>query len=105
MEKLYYSMSEVSKIIDEPASTIRFWNTQFSSYLNPYRTAKGNRMFKEDELELLKEIKFLLSNENLTIKGALARLAAERGKVKAKTQILESLKLIRSKLTEAKKKL
>ena len=42
MEKLYYSISEVSEILGVTQSNLRFWEKEFKQ-LKPKRNAKGTR--------------------------------------------------------------
>ena len=40
--KIYYSLSEVKQMLDLPASTLRYWEEQFSQ-LAPRKDEHGNR--------------------------------------------------------------
>ncbi|MBK6610189.1 MAG: MerR family transcriptional regulator [Sphingobacteriales bacterium] len=40
--KRYYSITEVAQLLDVSASAIRFWETEFGSYLNPEKTMRAN---------------------------------------------------------------
>ena len=51
IEKQYYSIGEVSKILGVNASLLRFWETEFEQ-LTPRKNKKGNRIFTKDDLEL-----------------------------------------------------
>ena len=44
MDKLYYTIGEVSEILGESSSLVRFWTNSFSRYLKPKRNDKGNRL-------------------------------------------------------------
>ena len=59
MEKLFYSISEVSEILGESVSLVRFWSNSFPRHIKPRRNAKGNRMFTADDIEALKQIHLL----------------------------------------------
>lgn len=52
-----YSMDEVQKITELPASALRFWEEQFSE-LNPRMDDDGNRFYTMDNINLIKQIKF-----------------------------------------------
>jgi DNA-binding transcriptional MerR regulator len=77
MNKKYYQMRDVSRILDIPASTIRFWEDNFPQ-LKPSRSSGGHRAYDHSQLERLKYIKSLLKEEGLTIEGAKKRLSAEK---------------------------
>ena len=56
IEKLYYSIGEVSEILGVPVSTVRFWENEFDA-LRPMKNKKGNRMFTSNDIKNLKIIK------------------------------------------------
>lgn len=68
--KQYYSIGEVSKMLDVPIYTLRFWETQFP-LLNPARTPKGTRKYSQKDIELLKLIKEAVYTERLHIESAV----------------------------------
>ena len=43
-DKKYYKISEVAEIIKLPASTLRFWESQFT-IIKPRRNARGTRFY------------------------------------------------------------
>jgi len=104
MEKLYYTISEVSEILGETASCVRFWSNSFPKSIKPKRNAKGNRLFTAKDIEAFKQIQLLLKKQGMTIDGAKKKLA--HGEAADNTvQVLESLKDIRQQLVEIKKTL
>lgn len=80
MEKKFYSITEVSKMIGRNASTIRFWETKFRK-VQPLKRAGGRRFYRPQDIELLKDINDLLKNQKLTIEGAVKQLNAKSDKV------------------------
>lgn len=74
MQKLYYSISEVSKIVDEEQYILRYWEKEFSQ-LKPRKNRGGNRIYSEKDIALLKLIKHLLRNEKLSLRGAQEQIA------------------------------
>ena len=73
MNKLYYSSSEVSTLLDLEPSVLRFWEDQFSQ-LRIKRTRAGKRMYREKDIELIRTIKRLTRDEGYTIAGARKKL-------------------------------
>ncbi|MCB9033816.1 MAG: MerR family transcriptional regulator [Chitinophagales bacterium] len=73
IEKLYYSISEVAKMLDVNTSLIRFWEKEFPS-LKPRKTAKGNRLFTQKDIENLKLIYYLVKEKGFTLEGAKNKL-------------------------------
>ncbi len=69
LKKLYYSISEVSKITDLEQYILRYWETEFDQ-LKPSKNRAGNRIYTNKEIKLILEIKKLLREEKYTIEGA-----------------------------------
>ena len=105
MEKLYYTISEAAKELGESTSLVRFWSNSFPKYLKPYRNAKGNRLYKQEDIDTLKQIHYLVKEKGYTLEGADKLLAAERSSVDRSVRVLESLKEIRAQLQEVREAL
>ena len=105
MEKLYYSIGEVAGILDERTSAVRFWSDYFEKYLKLGRNAKGNRKYTAEDIETLKQIKFLMREQGTTLEGAQKRLAEDRKAVESRVKALTTLKEIRAQLEEIRKSL
>jgi DNA-binding transcriptional MerR regulator len=69
MKKLYYSISEVSKITDLEQYVLRYWETEFEQ-LKPAKNLAGNRIYTNKDIKLILYIKKLLRDEKYTIEGA-----------------------------------
>jgi DNA-binding transcriptional MerR regulator len=69
MKKLYYSISEVSRITDLEQYVLRYWETEFD-LLNPAKNSSGNRIYTNKDIKLILLIKKLLKEEKYTIEGA-----------------------------------
>ncbi len=69
IQKQYYSIGEVSKLIGVQPSVIRFWETEFKQ-VQPRKNKKGNRVYTLKDIELLTYIRMLLRDKGYTIKGA-----------------------------------
>lgn len=75
IKKLYYSISEVSKITDLEQYVLRYWETEFEQ-LNPAKNRAGNRIYTNRDIKLILYIKKLLREERYTIEGAKQVLLA-----------------------------
>ena len=73
VNKLYYSIGEVSEITGLKQYVLRYWETEFSQ-LSPSKNRAGNRNYKEFDVNLILEIKELLYKRKFTIKGAKQHL-------------------------------
>jgi len=69
IKKLYYSISEVSKITDIEQYVLRYWETEFEE-LNPQKNRAGNRIYTNKDIRLILYIKELLRERKYTIEGA-----------------------------------
>jgi len=69
IRKLYYSISEVSKITDLEQYVLRYWESEFDE-LKPAKNRAGNRIYTNRDIKLILHIKRLLRDERYTIEGA-----------------------------------
>ncbi len=99
IEKLYYSIGEVSRMLNVPVSTIRFWENEFD-VLKPMKNKKGNRMFTATDLKYLRIIHRLLKEEGMTIQGVKKKLTGKWEEADKIFEINESLKKIKNLLIE-----
>ncbi|HBE41152.1 MAG TPA: MerR family transcriptional regulator [Bacteroidales bacterium] len=99
IEKLYYSIGEVSEMLGVPVSTVRFWENEFD-VLKPMKNKKGNRMFTPDDIRSLKIIHRLLKEEGMTLQGAKKKLAGKWEETDYKYEITESLQKVRNLLMD-----
>ena len=67
--KLYYSISEVSKITDLEQYVLRYWESEFD-HLKPAKNRAGNRIYTNKDIKLILFIKQLLRDQRYTIEGA-----------------------------------
>lgn len=71
--KLYYSISEVCSMTGLKPHVLRYWETAFPM-LNPSKNQSGNRVYKEEDIGLIKLISRLLYGERYTIDGARQKI-------------------------------
>lgn len=69
MEKLYYSIGEVSDIVGFEPHVLRYWEQEFD-ILDPRKNRAGRRVYTEEDIELIERIRYLLKDEKYTIAGA-----------------------------------
>ena len=74
IKKLYYSIGEVSKMVDLKSYVLRYWETEFKQ-LNPPKNRAGNRTYRQKDIEIVLKIKNLLYNKKYTIDGARSNLS------------------------------
>ena len=75
-DKSYKTIGEVAKILNLvnkktgklSTHTIRFWEKEFKD-IKPYIFSGNRRYYDENNIKILKKIKFLLKDKGMTIKG------------------------------------
>ena len=77
IKKLYYSIGEVSKMMELKAYVLRYWETEFKQ-LKPPKNRAGNRTYRQSDIDLILDIKDLLYTKKFTIEGARHQLATEK---------------------------
>lgn len=71
--KLYYSISEVCEMTGLKPHVLRYWESAFPM-LNPSKNQSGNRVYRTEDITLVKAISKLLYEERYTIDGARQKL-------------------------------
>jgi len=107
IERLYYSITEVSKMLDEEQHVLRYWEREFSQ-LRPQKNRAGNRVYTNKDLAVLTTIKKLLREKRYTVAGAKEHLRhytadelaeeafnrQEQGALDEGTENLERIKIV-----------
>jgi DNA-binding transcriptional MerR regulator len=75
--KLYYSISEVSRLTGLEPYVLRYWETEFDE-LRPQKNRAGNRVYSSRDIKFVIRIKELLREKRYTLEGAKAVLKTER---------------------------
>ena len=127
IQKRYFSISEVAKLLDVKPSLLRFWEREFKQ-IQPKTNARGKRAYKQEDIDVIRRIYDLVKVQGLTLEGArkaltsrkgevsergkaaaLAAIAAQHSKVEAKkaevaerAEAVAKLKRIRQKILEAR---
>jgi len=97
MEKMFYSIAEVSKMFELNFSHLRHWEKEFPQ-LKPKRNEKGTRFYTPKDIQLIKQICFLVNEQKLTLEGARKKLAQKKDVVAKQQEVVERLKFVRSEL-------
>jgi DNA-binding transcriptional MerR regulator len=69
IKKLYYSISEVSRLTGLEQYILRYWETEFEE-LRPSKNRAGNRIYTNRDIQTILKIKKLLREQKYTIEGA-----------------------------------
>lgn len=98
MEKLYYTISEVAQLLQETTVTVRYWSNQFARFLDPKRNAKGNRLYMEKDISVLRRIQYLTRDCGLSLDATMKKLSEKDDDSDKMLKIKESLLSLRTKL-------
>lgn len=104
IEKLYYSIGDVSKMLDVNASLIRFWEKEFD-ILKPKKNKKGDRVFTKEDVDNLKVIYHLVKERGYTLQGAKEKLKSNKEDTFDSVEMVKSLEKVKRFLLEMKKEL
>ncbi|MCG8529699.1 MAG: MerR family transcriptional regulator [Desulfovibrionales bacterium] len=69
MKAKTYRIGEAATLLNLKPYVLRYWETEFAQLI-PIRTQKGQRLYSEQNLYLLRAIRHLLYERGLTIEGA-----------------------------------
>ncbi|MBF0258999.1 MAG: UDP-N-acetylglucosamine 4,6-dehydratase (inverting) [Desulfamplus sp.] len=65
-----FKIKDVSEKIEVPMSTIRYWEKEFSEFINPEKTAGGQRRYSRQDVTTFFQIKTILHDHNNSISQA-----------------------------------
>lgn len=64
-----YRIGEVSRLTELKPFVLRYWEAEFPM-LEPVKSSRGHRMYRQEDVDLVLKIKRLLYDEGFTIAGA-----------------------------------
>lgn len=95
INKLYYSIGEVAEMFDANTSMIRFYEKEFD-ILQPKKNAKGNRLFRPEDVENLKIIFHLIKDKGFTLQGAKEHMKNNKDEVADNQKVIDSLEKLKA---------
>lgn len=107
MKKIYYSIGEVCELCGVEHHHIRYWESKIPG-LKPHKNKAGNRVFTEQEVQLVARLKELVIDQGYSVDGAKKWLSEEKKAGKAlpdHVQLQTDLKEIRQFLLQIKEAL
>ena len=102
--KIYYSIGEVSDMLNVNTSLIRFWEKEFD-ILKPKKNKKGNRQFTKEDVKNYFLIYYLVKERGYTLNGAKEVLKTSISEVKNHKEIVDKMTKIKSFLLNLKQQL
>lgn len=94
-----YRIGEVAELLGLKTSVLRFWESTFPQ-LEALRTAKGQRLYTEDHVRLIRRIQELVHEQGLTLDGARRILDGERRKNSPHAPLVAQLNLLPTNQSE-----
>lgn len=104
LNKRFYRIGDVADILGIPASTLRFWEKEFT-IIKPVRNAKNTRLYAPKDIETIKMIHYLVKEKGLKLDAAQAMIRRNRDGVSKRFEVIDRLKSIKSQLLHLKKAL
>lgn len=101
IEKVYYTIGEVSDMFGVNPSLIRYWEKEFD-VIKPKKNKKGNRLFTKQDIDNFHLIFHLVKEKGMTLKGAQKKLKENREDTVNNFEVIKTLKAIREMLLEIK---
>jgi len=101
INKLYYTMGEVTAMFGVNASQIRFYERQFD-ILQPKKNKKGNRLFTPEDIANLKIIFNLVKEKGYTLQGAREYLRNNKNEARENQRVIDSLERLKAFLLEVR---
>jgi len=101
INKLYYTMGEVTAMFGVNASQIRFYEREFD-ILQPKKNKKGNRLFTPDDIANLKIIFNLVKDKGYTLQGDRDYLRNYKKEAHENQRVIDSLQRLKAFLLEVR---
>ncbi len=95
--KLYYSISEVARMFNVNESLLRFWEKEFPQ-LAPQKAGRGIRQYRQEDIETVKLIHYLVKERGMTLTGARQRMKDNKETTLRTFEVVDRLKNIREEL-------
>lgn len=97
LSKKYYKISDVAEILNIPASTLRFWEKEFT-IIKPKRNAKNTRFYTAKDIETIRMVHYLVKEKGLKLDAAQQQIRINRNNVSKRVEVIDRLKSVRSRL-------
>src|SRR3712207_3805758 len=99
IEKIYFSIGEVSRQLNEEPATLRFWEREFPS-LRPHYSRKGTRQYTREDIAKLRTVQHLLRERGLSIESARRALKKNPDGEARRVELLAHLEHLHTELKD-----
>lgn len=100
MSKLYHSIGEVSAMLGEAPSVLRFWESEFDC-IKPTKNKRGVRSYTAHDIDLLRRIQYLTRQCGYTLDGVREQLRT-RSIDDPRQEVINNLNELRHTLVQFK---
>lgn len=104
LDKKFYKIGDVAKILELPESTLRYWETQFT-IIKPRRNAKNIRFYTPADIETIRKIHYLVKEKGFKLDAAQAQIRANRDGVDKRYEVVTRLKQMKEQLKQLQRAL
>src|SRR5690606_38176745 len=101
INKLYYTMGEVTAMFGVNASQIRFYEREFD-IIQPKKNKKGNRLLTPEDIANLTIISNSVKDKGYTLQGARDYTRANKNELKESQRVIDSLERLKKFLLEVR---
>lgn len=77
MQQVLLTIDQVSKLTGVKKTTLRYWEKEFSAYLQPQRTDTNRRQYSLDDIKRVEQLRQLIEVEKYKSIGVKMRLGLE----------------------------
>ena len=99
LNKKFYKISDVAAILGIPATTLRYWEKEFT-FIKPRRNAKNIRFYTPADIETIRKVYYLVKEKGLKLDAAQEQIRRNRANVDKRFEVIERLKEIKNELLE-----
>ena len=99
LNKKFYKISDVAAILGIPATTLRYWEKEFT-IIKPRRNAKNIRFYTSADIETIRKVYYLVKEKGLKLDAAQEQIRRNRANVDKRFEVIERLKGIKQELLE-----
>ena len=99
LNKKFYKISYVAAILGIPATTLRYWEKEFT-IIKPRRNAKNIRFYTPADIETIRKVYYLVKEKGLKLDAAQEQIRRNRANVDKRFEVIERLKGIKQELLE-----
>ncbi|MCM1292654.1 MAG: MerR family transcriptional regulator [Bacteroides sp.] len=97
LEKKYYKISEVAQLLNIPASTLRFWEKNFT-IIKPKRNEHGTRFYTAADIDKIDMIHYLVKERGLKLEAAQEQIRLNPKGVEQRHRTIARLKDMRKRV-------